>query len=472
MALSPKHLASPADEGYGLAVSPATPMLPSEPKFESVTGPTDGMPWYQHAFTSLRPGWWGYMKQFVNMQEFSGAFGDIGLFLPLLTALAVGRVGGKPQIEFGPALFFAGVFTSGLSMYFNVPIPVQPMKTIAAVAISEKYSNGEIIAAGLLSGFTLFFLAATNLITFVAKLVPLSIVRGIQLGVGVNMMMTGFKDAYVANLKLTAATAKTSFKAATGTGINWMGIDSVFVSIILGALVITFMGHKKVPIAIVLFVYGMFVSIYKYYDLRDEYNLPALTLGPDFVAPMVPSAQDFKTASWYLFLPQLPLTLLNSVVALEKLAVDLFPKHHEPAGVRRICFSIAGGNLLFGWFGMLPVCHGAGGLAAQHAFGARSSLAMIFLGFFKIFFALLFGSTCVTLLQTGIFPQSVLGVMLIFSGMSLAAVGLKIDVNDSQDALLLLLTAAGCLGLNTGAGFLIGYFTFLVLLALRRYRRE
>lgn len=468
---------SPKSQLYNpIGDSPLTPMLPVDPadddKFEAVTGPQDGRPLLQRAFVFLRPGWPAYMKQFVRLQEFSGAFGDIGLFLPLLTALAIGRVDGKAQIEFGPALFFAGIFTSALSLYFNVPIPVQPMKTIAAVAIAEKYSNGAILAAGILSGATLFFLAATNLITVVTRWVPLSVVRGIQLGVGTSVIISGFKSAWVPGITLTPGTDDKPFSGKTNDDIVWLGSDSILISLVLGALCVVFLRSKRIPIALVLFAYGIVVAVVQYCRLQDDYNIPSIQFGPDFVAPVVPSASDFKEGFVHLFLPQVPVTLLNSVVALEKLASDLFPKHHDPASVRRVCFSIAGGNLLFSWFGMLPVCHGSGGLASQYTFGARSSLAMVFLGCFKLFFALLFGSTCVTLLQTGIFPQSVLGVMLIFSGISLAGVGLQFDTTDRDGVLVLLLTAGGCLGRNTGAGFLFGFGAHLLLLVLRYFKLD
>lgn len=455
-----------------------TPMLPTlrtpmlvDPS-GSVTGPQDGQPLLRRLFVCLRPGWTAYLGQFATLQEVSGAFGDIGLFLPLLTALAIGRVDGAAQIAFGPALFFAGIFTASLALYFNIPIPVQPMKTIAAVAIAEKYSNAQILAAGIVMGAIVLVLAATNIITLVTRWVPLSVVRGIQLGVGVSVMISGFKSAYVPTLTLEAATDSSGFMASTGNGVVWFGVDSAFVSLVLGALCIVFVRSKRVPVALLLFLYGIVIAVYQYYRLKDEFHLPSLKLGPDFVAPVVPTAYDFKTAFVYLVLPQLPVTLLNSVVALEKLATDLFPKHHEPASVRRICFSIAGGNLLFAWFGMLPVCHGAGGLASQHGFGARSSLAMAFLGCFKLSVALLFGSTCVSLLQPGIFPHSVLGVMLIFSGVSLATVGLQVDTDNHEDVLLLLLTAGGCLGRNTGAGFVLGFVAHLLLLLLRRVKPD
>ncbi|EEY68828.1 Sulfate Permease (SulP) Family [Phytophthora infestans T30-4] len=398
--------------------SVANPLLPTEASegFAKVTGPQIGQPLHRKLFVFTRPGWRAYLKQYMTLQELSGAFGDIGLFLPLLTALAIGRVHGAPQIEFGAALFFAGVFTSSLALHFNVPIPVQPMKTIAAVAIADKLPNEQIIAASILMGAIVGFLAVTNIITHASKVVPVAIIRGIQLGV--------------------------------------VGLDSVSVSLLLGASCVVFIRNKKIPMALVLFIYGMLVAVYQYVRLREEYHLPALSFfGSVFVAPVIPSAHDFGEAFVYLALPQLPLTLLNSVVALESLAVELFPTHDKPAGVRRVCFSIAGGNLLFSWFGMLPVCHGAGGLASQYTFGARSSLAMVFLGTFKMFFALLLGSTCVSLLQTGIFPSSVLGVMLVFSGLSLAIVGLKVE---HDAALLLLATTSGCLAFNTGVGFLLG----------------
>ncbi|KAL3672482.1 hypothetical protein V7S43_001780 [Phytophthora oleae] len=441
--------------------SAAAPMLPkgAGDQFTKVTGPQVGRPLLQKLFVFTRPGWRAYLKQFMTLQEVSGAFGDIGLFLPLLTALAIGRVNGTPQIEFGAALFFAGVFTSSLALHFNVPIPVQPMKTIAAVAIADKFPNEQIIAAGILMGAIVGFLALTNIITHASKVVPMAIVRGIQLSVGINLMGKGFKNAYVKAAKLTPASNETV----------WFGLDSVSVSLLLGALCIVFIRNKRVPMALLLFIYGMVVAVYQYVRLREELHLPALAFGPKFVTPVVPSAHDFGQAFVYLVLPQLPLTLLNSVVALESLAAELFPTHDKPAGVRRVCFSIAGGNLLFSWFGMLPVCHGAGGLASQYTFGARSSLAMVFLGVFKMFFALLLGSSCVALLQTGIFPSPVLGVMLVFSGLSLAIVGLKVDTSEHDTALLLLATTSGCLAFNTGTGFLLGLGCHILLrIALQR----
>ena len=78
-------------------------------------------------------------------------------------------------------------------------------------------------------------------------------------------------------------------------------------------------------------------------------------------------------------------------------------------------------NLVGGWFGAMPVCHGSGGLAAQYRFGARSGASIIILGSVKIVLGLLFASSLVALL--GKFPRSLLGIMVIAAGLELVGTG-------------------------------------------------
>ncbi|OQS05616.1 Sulfate Permease (SulP) Family [Thraustotheca clavata] len=420
----------------------------------------DQYPWYQKVFVIFRPQWRANAKQFLTLQECSGSLGDLGTFLPLVTALSVTH-----QIAFGPTLFFAGVFTLGLSTYFEVPIPVQPMKSISAIAIAEKYTQEQIAASGILIAGILFFLSATNLITFVAKFVPFSLVRGIQLGVGLSLLMSGVKSSYshVTTLSLNKTTHAIIVKR--GTDLQWWGADSIVVSIILIVMCLAFMHNRKVPTAIIVFLYGIIVASVTYAQNMDTLNLPSMKFGPDFSdMPSWPSASDFKTAFLKMVLPQLPLTLLNSVIALEQLASDLFPQKYVPASCRRVCFSIGAGDLIFCMLGMLPMCHGAGGLASQYTFGARSNVAMMILGSFKLIVALVFGSTMMLLLRDGIFPACVIGVLVIFAGVHLSIVGVDIDTQKNKgDIVVLMMTAATSLALDTGTGFLVGAFTYLVL---------
>ena len=78
-------------------------------------------------------------------------------------------------------------------------------------------------------------------------------------------------------------------------------------------------------------------------------------------------------------------------------------------------------NLIGGWFGAMPVCHGSGGLAAQYRFGARSGASIIALGIFKVLLGLFFGETLVGLLRQ--YPKSLLGIMVFAAGLELAKVG-------------------------------------------------
>lgn len=50
------------------------------------------------------------------------------------------------------------------------------------------------------------------------------------------------------------------------------------------------------------------------------------------------------------------MTLLNSIVAVEALAADLFPG--KDCGTARVGYSLAFANLGLCWFGGLPSCHG------------------------------------------------------------------------------------------------------------------
>ena len=89
--------------------------------------------------------------------------------------------------------------------------------------------------------------------------------------------------------------------------------------------------------------------------------------------------------------------------------------------VRRIALSIGLVNLALIPLGGLPSCHGAGGLAAQHLFGARSNVATLVLGAAKMLIAVTLGDALFEIVD--VFPRSLLGVMLALTGVELALCG-------------------------------------------------
>lgn len=67
-----------------------------------------------------------------NRHEIAGSLGDLGTFLPLLVGMSA-----QNGLNFASALFFAGLFNIVTGLTFSIPMAVQPMKAIAAVALTE-----------------------------------------------------------------------------------------------------------------------------------------------------------------------------------------------------------------------------------------------------------------------------------------------------------------------------------------------
>ena len=99
------------------------------------------------------------------------------------------------------------------------------------------------------------------------------------------------------------------------------------------------------------------------------------------------------------------------------------------------------------------MCHGAGGLAAQYRFGARTGGSMVMLGTAKMALAVFFGGSLFVWLQH--YPQSVLGVLLLFSGVELTLMGR--DQRSPANFFVMVLTAGVCIGVNTVTGFVVGW---------------
>ena len=158
--------------------------------------------------------------------------------------------------------------------------------------------------------------------------------------------------------------------------------------------------------------------------------------------------QDWKQGLLQGAIPQLPLTTLNSVVSVCCLAHTLYPEkrtrtsNNTAAGAsasdavisrREVSWSVGLMNLLFCPLGAMPCCHGAGGLAGQHKFGARHGAWVVFLGINKMLLALLLGrssSSLVVVLDA--LPNAILGLMLVVCGHELAMMGLTVLVQSAS----------------------------------------
>jgi MFS superfamily sulfate permease-like transporter len=356
----------------------------------------------------------------LDRHEIAGSLGDMGTFLPLLVGMAA-----QNGLDFASSLFFAGLFNVVTGVLFAIPMAVQPMKAIATVALTSGLPVPQILAAGIIVSGLVFLLGLTGLIDWLNRAVSKSVVRGLQLALGLSLLMKG--------LQMVVGTRA------------WLAPDSYATAAASALVVLALFFSSAVPSALVLFAAGILLAVW-----RDPGVLRFIHL--DWSLPhFTPLAWgDFAAAFPRAALPQIPLTTLNSVIAVCALSAELFPD--RPATPRRVSLSVGLMNLAAGWFGGMPMCHGAGGLAGQYRFGARTNGSILFLGGSKILVAVLFGASLMALCRA--FPASVLGVMLAFSGIELALV--TRDQTSRTEASIMLLTAGACLGLNVAVGFVLG----------------
>lgn len=360
--------------------------------------------------------------------EFAGSLGDLGTLIPLSIALVT-----VTHLNFTSVFLLVGLFYLATGLYYRLPIPVQPLKVVSAIAIAfpEKISLSVMSAAGLLFGVLLIFLAFTGIIDRLAKFFTKPIVRGIQLGLGFILVIKGISFIREPGLFLHETVGA---HLVVGVPINLLiGIAAVI-------LVLFLLSSRRFPAALVVVAAGIAIGI-----PFGSFQGMEWGFGPMPVEFYYPDSNDFFTALFLLVIPQIPLTIGNAVIGTTDTARNLFGTGEETTRVSNRSFSISMGlaNMVVGFVGAMPMCHGAGGLAAHYRFGARTGGSNIMIGFVFIVIALLFGRTGVPLLAS--IPNAVLGVLLLFAGLELAL--LVRDVRERGDLFIAFLIAG--IGLAT-----------------------
>jgi SulP family sulfate permease len=346
--------------------------------------------------------------------EFAGSLGDLGTLIPLSIALIT--ING---LSFTSVFMMVGVFYVATGLYYRLPIPVQPLKVVSAIAIAfpEKISLPVMSATGLLFGAILIVLAFTGFIDRLARLFTKPIVRGIQLGLGFILMMKGIAFIRRPDLLL---------QGAGDTAL----VGDVPVNLLVGVaavvLVLFLLSSKRFPAALVVVVTGIAFGI-----PFGSFESIVWGFGPTDIAYYMPGTEDFFAALVLLVIPQIPLTIGNAIVGTTDTALSLFGRGDEMARTSNRSFSLSMGmaNILVGFVAAMPMCHGAGGLAAHFRFGARTGGSNIMIGLLFILIAVAFGKIGISLLSS--IPNAVLGVLLLFAGLELAL--LVRDVKERGD---------------------------------------
>jgi MFS superfamily sulfate permease-like transporter len=320
-------------------------------------------------------------KFILSLRELSGALGDLGTLLPLMLG-TIAVVGLAPM----PVLAGFAVFYIVTAVYYRLPIPVQPMKAVAAVLLTAPLGPAALAASGVMIGAALLIFGLTGWITRLARLVPQSVLAGLQLGLGLALALVSL------DLMISAPV-----------------IAIVTMAALLGLLLV-----PRYPSALI----ALAVAIV----LAQALGVPgmgfATSMPTALTVPSLPSFPEMQSAFTLFVLPQLSLTLTNAIVLTALIAGDYFGERAQHVTPARLSITSGLANLLLTPFGALPMCHGAGGLAAHYRFGARSGTAPLLLGLVLLAFALLPGGLGLEALAA--IPAAGLGALLLMASGELA----------------------------------------------------
>jgi hypothetical protein len=352
-----------------------------------------------------------------SLSELAGSLGDFGTIIPLILAMAL-----VSNVNARYVLLFFGIWFILTGLYYRLPIPLEPMKAVAIVVIAGGIENGEIAAAGIILGVIFLVLGYGRFFDTIEKWVPQSVVRGIQLGLALLL-----------------------FRASAGFVIKDPFFFALGIGIIIAFLVLAH--FRKLPdlSSICVIGVGLIAGILLY-------GVPPISLIP---APhlVIPLPEDFSAAFSTLVLPQVLLTIANAILATSLLTRDLFAEDIPP---KKFSMTIGLMNLTSVPFGGFPMCHGAGGLAGQYRYGARTGGANVYAGLIFIVLALFFTSPQVL----SIIAVGVLGALLVFVGIEMARHSLKtesffVTIVIGVIALVSSITVAFLLGMI--AAYVLGY---------------
>lgn len=122
-----------------------------------------------------------------NLRELAGSMGDFGTLFPLAIGYIV--VCGLNPAGFLVRMDLANI-TTGL--IYRLPMPIEPMKVLAVVAIAQRWSPSMIYASGFAMGIVWIIFAVTGAIGWIAKVTPNSVICGIQVTLGVLLAIEAF----------------------------------------------------------------------------------------------------------------------------------------------------------------------------------------------------------------------------------------------------------------------------------------
>jgi MFS superfamily sulfate permease-like transporter len=306
------------------------------------------------------------------INNFMGAFSDGAVLFPLIMMLSL-----QNGMNLSYLLLSSGLAYIIAGYVFRIPMPVQPLKSIAIAGIAVGASAIEIRALATILGI-IFMLSLLFDLESYAKKVPERLIHGVQAGLGFILVQQGLK--YI-----------------VPSGIEYIFLAAAIVVFML------FLTYKyQYPILGIIASVGFFISIV--FLSKGGVQIQSVAFEPVGFRPLLIIS---------LILPQIILTSANSVLATVNVSQRYFGERAERVTVRRLVCMIGFGNILSGFLGGLPFCHGSGGVTAHYNGGARTNMSNYFIG------PILLVAALAVFISGGaqvIFPPLLLSVLLMAVG--------------------------------------------------------
>ena len=372
-----------------------------------------------------------------DRRELAGAVADVGVLIPIAVALIVGN-----GLSATAVLLPAGLLYLTAAAVYRLPVPVQPLKAFGAIAIAKGFGSDEIAAGALLMGVIFVTLGRLGLLDLAARTFPRPLIRGVQLTVGLLF------------LKIAWELVNHPPKGFQEHALS----PEVALPLAMLTLVLAF-ALRAYPITLALVAVGGVTAIVLAGDQA--------TFGPSAIAVPSLDAATFLTAFTVLVVPQIPLSFANSCLATADAARVYFGKAGERVRPGRLATTFGSANLFAGALSGMPVCHGAGGMTAHYAFGARTAGAPLVMGGALLTLALAVGSGLAALLAA--FPLPILAGVLATAGV--LHILLLRDLRGAHAWAFALLVGAIGFGVNLTVALGLGLAVWWGAEALRRLPR-
>ncbi len=347
-----------------------------------------------------------------NLRELAGSMGDFGTLFPF--AIGYIAVNGLDPAGF---LVMMGAANIATGLVYRLPMPIEPMKVLAATAIAMRWAPETVYASAFATGVIWLIISLTGAMKWLARVTPLCVVRGIQMALGVMLALQAYP--LVKTWWLLAA-----------------------ISIII---IIFLRENRYAPAAVVLMALGAAIVVVR----GDTAGItpPGFTIPPLTSFGMADITRSLVTG----VIPQVPLTIGNAVIATAVLIRSYWPERAD-VDEHRLALNQGIMNVVVPFFGGMPMCHGSGGLAGQYYFGARTGGTNIIEGTIEIVLGLFFAGSIAALFA--VFPMAIIGAMMLLVGVELTKFAK--DVAFNRDLAPMALTVVLALVFNMAVGFFAG----------------